>query len=232
MKNIFPLILILAVAIVTLIILGGWIIYKTEYAESWNKGSYIVYRKLYEIFRKTWMILKKITKKIWDFLKKWIPVLFPWFYEAVTGNPLPPNSEDMVREYVYLLDSELDELVNALDGRPYIAPVLAEPCVETNRIIWVHINTAGLNPRYKGMTPDDLKRLVKNVIKSFYQKHRSIVNTSIYIKAITSYEVMIALPVTQKADDFLDNQERNSKMTLDEFTEKALTENIPDEEAK
>lgn len=224
--------IIALIIVIALIILGGLIAYETGYAESWNKGSYIVYRKLYEIFRKTWTILKKITKKIWAFLKKWIPILFPWFYEAVTGKSLPPNSEDMVREYVYLLDTELDALVNALDGRPYIAPTLAEPCVEINHIIWVHINTAGLNPKYKGMTPDELKRLVKNVIKSFYQKHRNIVDTSVYIKAITPYEVMIAFPLTQKADDFLGNQERNSNMTLDAFTEKALTESIPDEEVE
>lgn len=218
--------------LISIIISIGYVLYKADYAESWNKGSYIVYRKLYEIFRKTWTILKKITKKIGAFLKKWMPILFPWFFEAVTGNPLPPSSEDMVREYVYLLDSELDELVNALDGRPYIAPALAEPCVEINHIIWVHINTAGLNPKYKGMTHDELKRLVKNVIKSFYQKHRNIVNISTYIKAMTPYEVKIALPVTQKADDFLGNQERNSNMTLNAFTDKVLTENIPDEEVE
>ena len=145
---------------------------------------------------------------------------------------MPPNSEDMVREYVYLLDSELDELVNALDGRPYIAPVLAEPPVEINHIIWVHINAVGFNPKYKEMEIDELKRLIKNVIKGFYQKHRSIVDISIYVKAMTPCEVMIAIPVTQKADDFLGNQERNSNMTLDSFTEKALTESIPDEEVE
>lgn len=224
--------IIVLIIVIALIILGGLIAYETGYAESWNKGSYIVYRKLYEIFRKIRAILKKIAKRIWDFLKKWVPVLLPWLYEAITGKSLSPNSEDMVREYVYLLDSELDELINALDGRPYIAPVLAEPCVETNRIIWVHINTAGLNPKYKGMTPDELKRLVKNVIKSFYKKCRNIVDISIYIKAMTPCEVMIAIPVTQKADDFLGNQERNSNMTLDAFTEKALTESIPDEEVE
>lgn len=224
--------IIVLIIVIALIILGGLIAYKTEYAESWNKGSYIVYRKLYEIFRKIRAILKKIAKRIWDFLKKWVPVLLPWLYEAITGKSLPPNSEDMVREYVYLLDTELDELVNALDGRPYIAPVLAEPPVEINHIIWVHINAVGFNPKYKEMEIDELKRLIKNVIKGFYQKHRSIVNTSIYIKAVTPHEVMIAIPVTQKADDFLGNQERNSNMTLDAFTEKALTESIPDEEVE
>lgn len=215
-----------------MIISIGYVLYKADYAESWNKGSYIVYRKLYEIFQKIWAILKKFATKLCDFLKKWIPILLPWFYEELTGKSLPPNSEDMVREYVYLLDSELDELVNTLDGRPYIAPILAEPIVEINHIIWVHIKTAGLNPKYKGMGLNELKNLVKHVIKSFYQKHRNIPNISVYIKAITPYEVMIAIPVTQKADDFLDNQEKNSKMTPNEFTEKALTESIPDEEAE
>lgn len=224
--------IIVLIIVIALIILGGLIAYETGYAESWNKGSYIVYRKLYEIFRKIRAILKKIAKRIWDFLKKWVPVLLPWLYEAITGKSLPPNSEDMVREYVYLLDTELDELVNALDGRPYIAPVLAEPPVEINHIIWVHINAVGFNPKYKEMEIDELKRLIKNVIKGFYQKHRSIVNTSIYIKAVTPHEVMIAIPVTQKADDFLGNQERNSNMTLDAFTEKALTESIPVEEVE
>lgn len=224
--------IIVLIIVIALIILGGLIAYETGYAESWNKGSYIVYRKLYEIFRKVRAILKKIAKRIWDFLKKWVPVLLPWLYEAITGKSLPPNSEDMVREYVYLLDTELNELVNALDGRPYIAPILAEPPVEINHIIWVHINAVGFNPKYKEMEIDELKRLIKNVIKGFYQKHRSIVNTSIYIKAVTPHEVMIAIPVTQKADDFLENQERNSNMTLDAFTEKALTESIPDEEVE
>lgn len=224
--------IIVLIIVIALIILGGLIAYETGYAESWNKGSYIVYRKLYEIFRKIRAILKKIAKRIWDFLKKWVPVLLPWLYEAITGKSLPPNSEDMVREYVYLLDSELDELVNALDGRPYIAPVLAEPPVEINHIIWVHINAVGFNPKYKEMEIDELKRLIKNVIKGFYQKHRSIVDISIYVKAMTPCEVMIAIPVTQKADDFLGNQERNSNMTLDAFTEKALTEIIPDEEVE
>ena len=56
-------ILILAFIIVSV----GYAIYKTERAESWNKGSYMVYKRIWNIFQKLFNILKKMGKMIWKF---------------------------------------------------------------------------------------------------------------------------------------------------------------------
>lgn len=219
-------ILILAFIIVSV----GYAIYKTERAESWNKGSYMVYKRIWNIFQKLFNILKKIGKMIWKFLKWILPILGTWFYEEATGNALPPKPEDRICKDVSLADSEIDELVGEFNRQPYLTPILAEPVCAYDGILWIHIKSAGLDSKYANLPLKDLKRLIENIVKGFYQKHRRLVNIDVFVRVATATETIIAIPFTMKSVEYVKNQMSNDYLTEDVFTEKALTESIPVEE--
>lgn len=179
-------ILILAFIIVSV----GYAIYKTERAESWNKGSYMVYKRIWNIFQKLFNILKKIGKMIWKFLKWILPILGTWFYEEATGNALPPKPEDRICKDVSLADSEIDELVGEFNRQPYLTPILAEPVCAYDGILWIHIKSAGLDSKYANLPLKDLKRLIENIVKGFYQKHRHLVNIDVFVRIATATETI------------------------------------------
>lgn len=222
--------LVIIILAIIFVIVGGYVLYKVDYTETWEKGSYRIYRSLSKILEKLFNILKKMGKMIWKFLKWILPILGTWFYEEATGNALPPKPEDRICKDVSLADSEIDELVGEFNRQPYLTPILAEPVCAYDGILWIHIKSAGLDSKYANLPLKDLKRLIENIVKGFYQKHRRLVNIDVFVRVATATETIIAIPFTMKSVEYVKNQMSNDYLTEDAFTEKALTESIPVEE--
>lgn len=184
---------------------------------SWEDGIVLVTNWLIRIFAKFGEIIKKIIK-----------IIFSIFYEEITGKSLPLPPEKQENLFLVLADNEPNDFVHIFDQHPYDTPVLESPIQVNNGIIWINIKAAGLIPKYSNASKEDLKRLVVLLIQKWYQKNRQRVGISVYIKVLTSKRLYIAIPLSIEAQNFLEKEEQNNRQTVDQFTEKALEEAVPD----
>lgn len=227
-KIILFIILIFLIASL-IIILGGYILYKSDRTDSWDSGSFIVYKKVCCLFRKIFELFKKIGRMIWKFLSWFLPILGIWFYEEATGKSISIKPEEQIDTRLGLVESEVDQLVNEFEGRPYIAPILGDQFGVRDGIIWIHIKAVGLASKYVDSSSDTLRKLIKNIVKQFYQRCRHIINVGVYVTVFTSSEAIIAIPLTPKANGELYQKEQNNHVGMGVSTAKGLTETVPSE---
>ena len=177
-----------------------------------------------------WILYKLMKLTSWeDGIKSLFHYLHIWLYENITGKYFIPP-EDEIDERIYLSSEELVEFSQELE-MVYDNPYLKEGVTYTNDAAWFDYSVYGINPKYKDLSLGEKKRLIKSVVRKYYQRIRGTLELPVYIKVCSNYRLYFAIPLSAKGNSYLQNQEQFNDMSETTFSTqhsaKIIEEEIP-----
>lgn len=122
-----------------------------------------------------------------------------------------PNTEAQINASLYLTDTEILDLVDCFQNRPFNTPTLATPIIyDNNDCMWLDIKASGFIDLYQNTALMQLKQMTESIVQKFYQRNRNLPTVSVYTKIIAPDRLLLAIPLSGHGERFLKNQESNN----------------------
>lgn len=188
-------------------------------------GIWFVTGFLYDDIKKSEPIqippnVSRLLKQFFPFLKKGIKSFCKFFYTEATGHTWPGEE---INYSIPLTIEELTQLIRHFEKKLYLAPTLSGYGTNSNVFFQIRIHSVAFKQDYSALLPEQQRKLAVHIIQSFYLEYRGF-NTDVYILAISPTFLDIALPMSSKGRNYLEQL----KQQVHEALPKAQPEHLPD----
>lgn len=146
-------------------------------------------------------------------------------FEEITGEPSPYK---IVDSSLILTNDEVMLIVHKLTNHPFDTPTLVSYRQDSNKILWVNIESIGLVSTYRELSNEDISKMAQHIIQNFFLETRKF-HANLTIKIASPQRLYLAIPLTQEAQRFLLSQNTSVKTELESVKKnEPLIEEIAD----
>ena len=118
-----------------------------------------------------------------------------------------PDTDSQINTSLYLTDTEILDLVDRFESRPYELPTLAVPVTYNNNCMWIDMKASGFTDPYRHTPLNQLRHMTESIVQRFYQRIRNLPAVSVYVKIMAPDRLLLAIPLSANGEKFLASQE-------------------------